>query len=133
MIVDIVPIKSEFLNKNREIEKREQNIIIFGDKDMINYINKEKGKQVGLDCTFKIILWSFKSYKLMTIYKLDEKENNNYIFIISNIACDLILESPCLIFLNFKDIHPINISSKQSVVPIFSQLKFFMSKEVKAL
>ncbi len=44
IIVDIVPIKSEFLNKNREIEKREQNIIIIGDKDMINYLNKEKGK-----------------------------------------------------------------------------------------
>ena len=59
MIVDIVLIKSEILNKNRELEKREQNIIIIGDKDMINYLNKEKGKQVGLNCTFKIIPRSF--------------------------------------------------------------------------
>ena len=64
MIVDVVSVKSEFLNENREIEKREQNIIITGDKDTINYLNKEKGKQVGLDCIFK------------NIPILDEKEKN---------------------------------------------------------
>jgi len=64
MIVDVVSVKSEFLNENREIEKREQNIIITGDKDIINYLNKEKGKQVGLDSIFK------------NIPILDEKEKN---------------------------------------------------------
>ena len=43
---------------------------------MTNFVNKEKGKQVELYCTFKIILKSFKPYKLMTIYTLEEKKNN---------------------------------------------------------
>lgn len=72
MIVDVVSVKSEFLNENREIEKREQNIIITGDKDIINYLNKEKGKQVGLDSIFK------------NIPILDEKEKN---VILSCVLC----------------------------------------------
>ena len=76
LIVDIFPIKSEYTNKNNEIEERAQNIILISEKDMIQYLKDKKGAQLGIDCTFKIIPRVFKPYKLMTIYSVNNENNN---------------------------------------------------------
>ena len=76
MIIDVFKIKSEYLNKNKEIENREQEVFLISDNIMIKYLNYEKGKQFGIDCTFKIVPKSFKPYKLMTIYCIDKEKNN---------------------------------------------------------
>ena len=58
---------------------REQKIIIIGHSKMIEYLHYNKDKQFGIDCTFKIIPRSFKPYKLMTIYALDNNCNKTNI------------------------------------------------------
>ena len=40
---------------------------------MIDYLNKRKASQYRIDFTFRIILRSFKPYKLMSIYVIDLK------------------------------------------------------------
>ena len=60
IIVDIFPVKTEYKNKNKEIEPREQNIIIISHKEMLPFLSKEKATQYGIDCTFRIIPKSLK-------------------------------------------------------------------------
>ena len=80
IIIDSYTIKSEYYNKlNKNSEMREQKIIIIGHCKMIEYLHYNKAKQFGIDCTFKIFPRSFKPYKLMTIYALDNNINKTYI------------------------------------------------------
>ena len=77
IIVESYSIKSEYYNnKTKVIEFREQKIILIGHSKMIEYLNYNKAKQYGIDCTFKIIPRSYKTYKLMTIYALDNEKKN---------------------------------------------------------
>ena len=46
---------------------------------MIEYLSYKNPKQYGIDCTFKIIPRSYKPYKLMTIYALDNEKNKSII------------------------------------------------------
>lgn len=84
LIIDNFHVKSEYLNKNKKIEERDQDIILIADKKMITSLDTSKGKQFGIDCTFKVIPKIFKPYKLMTIYSINENENK---VIISAILC----------------------------------------------
>ena len=99
--IDIYPIKTEYKNKKNEIENREQNIIIIGNKSMLKYLSKENAKQFGLDCTFRIIPRSLKPYKLMTIYAINPEKNNTIL--------------TCLICIKYTD--------SQSLIKLFSILK----------
>ena len=83
-IVEIYPINTEFKNHNNIIEKRNQNIILIGNKEMITYLNSEKATQYGIDCTYRIIPRSYKPYKLLTIYAIDTIKNKS---IIAAIIC----------------------------------------------
>ena len=77
--IDIYPLKTEYKNKNNNIEKREQNIIIIGTNNMFNYLSKENEKQYGLDCTYHIIPRSLKPYKLMTICDINPNNETFYL------------------------------------------------------
>ena len=46
---------------------------------MFEYLSYNKAKQYEIDCTFKIIPRSYKPYKLMTIYALDNIKNRSII------------------------------------------------------
>lgn len=78
--VDIYTIKSKYKNpKNKQLEYREQNIIVLGKKKMIDYLNSEKYSQYGIDATFKVIPRSLKPYKLITLYAIDPINNKTVI------------------------------------------------------
>lgn len=77
--IDIYPIKTEYKSNNSEIKIREQNIIIIGHKDMLQYLDCQKATMNGIDYTYKIIPKSYSLYKLMTIYALQLKVNKSYI------------------------------------------------------
>lgn len=62
IIVDIFPIKSNYKNKDKKIEEREQNIIILSSKTMIKILDENNGKMYGLDFTFRNIPKSFAPY-----------------------------------------------------------------------
>ena len=55
-------IVGHFFLRIKIVEQREQKIILIG---------YNKGKQYGLDSTFKILPKSYKPYKPMIIYALD--------------------------------------------------------------
>ena len=68
IIIDIFPLKIEY--KNKEIETREQNIIIISNKEIIPFLSQEKATQFDIDCSFRIIHKSLKPYKMMIIYAI---------------------------------------------------------------
>ena len=98
IIIDIFPVKTEYKNKNKEIETKKQNIIIIYHKEMIQFLSQEKATQFGINCTFRIITKSLKPYKMMTIYAISP--NKDY-----TILC-------CLICLKYTD--------SQSLIKLFS-------------
>ena len=77
--IDMFPVKTEYKNKNKEIETKEQNIIIISNKEIIPFLNQKKATQFDIDCSFKIIPKSLKPYKMMTIFAI----------IIDNIICHI--------------------------------------------
>lgn len=75
IIVDIYNISTEYKNNKNEIESRDQSVIIIGHKEMIKYLDHNIGSQYGIDLTYKVIPNSFKPYKLMSLYCIDNREN----------------------------------------------------------
>ena len=73
-IIEIYPVNIETKNKENEIIKKEQNIILISEKEMIKYLDDKKAKLYGLDFTFHIIPRIFKPYKLMDLYAIEPKK-----------------------------------------------------------
>ena len=63
-------MKYKYKNIKGIIEEREQKIIVFGNKEGINYLDNEKAKEYFVDTTFKIIPKKFRPNKLLTITTL---------------------------------------------------------------
>ena len=75
--IQIFPIETSSIdnkNKDKRITKL-QNVIVIGTDEMLSLLNYKNYTQFELDTTFKIIPKSFKNYKLMTIYSIENKTN----------------------------------------------------------
>ena len=123
IIVEIYPINSEYKNKSNEIQDRQQNVILIGYKNMLDYLNEEKAFHYGLDFTFKIIPRSFKPYKLMILYAIDTVKNKTIL--------------ACLMLIKYTDVNSLKkIFSLLAAMYNFSPTAVttdFSSSQIKAI
>ena len=70
--INTLQIKVDYI-KNNKIIKIEQKIFIVGLEEMLNNLDFEENLQFGIDFTYKIIPKSFKPFKLMAIYNIQNK------------------------------------------------------------
>ena len=66
-------VKYQYKEKSNKFIERKQKIIIFGLKNKINYLDKNKTAEFFLDATYKIIPKHFRPYKLIVISGLIEE------------------------------------------------------------
>ena len=66
--------------KNYNI-KREQELLFFGTKDMLNQLNDPDNEQYFIDVTYKIIPYKYHPYKLLTMKEFNKKtKNTKFVF-----------------------------------------------------
>ena len=75
LIIDIFPIRVDYMKSNKEIE-REQNVIIISNTEIIKLLDYNKYNQYRIDMPYKIMPRVYNPYKIMSIYSIKNSNDS---------------------------------------------------------